>query len=235
MVTSVPATKTYLPIEQVARRLKLEVGVVEALLDSHALPGLRLGSAWLVPEIALEEFLDAEFARQNPGISTIYREPAQPSGAPVKQKRKSRSHAVRVLLRGRQLDMPSYSAAAIWAIEEFAAADSTFMDRLGAVRRGKRSYVAKNRDDLYFSRPDLPAKQMRNGWWIGTNYSRAELERMLRKACEIAGLRFGLDLIIEESGSSVMAHNDRARDFVGKGHSGLGDLARRHDDYLTQS
>jgi hypothetical protein len=129
--------------------------------------------------------------------------------------------------------MPSYSAAAIWVIEELAMADSGFMIRLGAVRRGKRRYVAQSRDDLYANRPDLPAKEMRNGWWIGTNYSRAELERMIRKACEIAGLRFGLDVVINEAGLSLTVPRNHARGFVGKGHSGLGDLARRHDDYLT--
>jgi hypothetical protein len=109
------------------------------------------------------------------------------------------------------------------------------MTRLGAVRRGKRRYVAANRDDLYFNRPDLSARQMSNGWWIGTNYSRIELERMLRKACEIAGLQFGVDVVIRESGPAVTAGIDKARAFVGKGRSGLGDLARRHDDYLTEN
>lgn len=227
------AAKVYLPVQQVARRLNLGVDVVEALLDNRELPGLRLGSTWLVPEPALEEFLDAEFARQNPGIIAISRE-AMRSGPHSGQKRRSRPHAVQVLLGGRQRDMPSYSSAAIWVIEELAAGDSTFLERLGAIRRGKRRYVARNRADLYFDRPDLAAKQMQNGWWIGTNYSRAELERMLRKACELAGLRFGLDLAIQESAPSLAAHKDRARAFVGKGHSGLGDLARRHDDYLTE-
>jgi hypothetical protein len=229
-----PATRAYLPIQQVARRLNLEVDLVEELLESHALPGLRLGSAWLVPEPALEEFLDAEFARQNPGFAVRPSFRRIDERLAVSRKRKGRAHAVQVLLKGRQLEMPSYSSAAIWAIEELAAANSTFLDRMGAVRRGRRRYVARNRDDLYFNRTDLPATQMGNGWWIGTNYSRAELERMLRTACEIAGLRFGVDLVINELSASVMPEIDRARAFVGKGRSGLGDLARRHDAYLTE-
>jgi excisionase family DNA binding protein len=232
----VPATKKYLPIEQVARRLSLDVDVVEQLLESRVLPGLRLGSAWLIPAAALEEFLDAEYARQNPGLASVSSQPAKSGRAEVvpEPNRKGRAHAVRAWLRGRQFEFPSYSAAAVWVIEELAAADSSFMKRLGAVRRGKRRYVALNRDELYFNRPDLPAKELRNGWWIGTNYSRAELERMLRRACEIAGIRFGLDLVIAETGPSILGPTARARSFRGKGHSGLGDLARRHDHYLTE-
>jgi len=58
---------------------------------------------------------------------------------------------------------------------------------------------------------------------------------MLRKACEVAGIQFGVDVVIRESGPPVPAARDKARAFVGKGHSGLGDLARRHDDYLTEA
>jgi excisionase family DNA binding protein len=228
--------KQYLPVEQVARRLNLPGEVVEELLNRHELPGLRLGSAWLVPDAALEEFLDAEFARQNPGLALVSSPTAKPNTRPVavEQKRKGRTQAVQLLFRGEQFDMPSYSTAVIWVIEKLAAADGTFLSRLGAIRRGKRRYVAQSRDDLYFNRPDLPAKQMRNGWWIGTNYKRADFERMLRTACEIAGLRFGVDLVITESGPAKIVPPRLARAFVGRGRSGLGDLARRHDDYLTE-
>jgi excisionase family DNA binding protein len=233
----VPTTKQFLPIEQVARRLNLQVDVVEALLDSRAIPGLKLGGAWLIPAPELEEFLDAEFAKQNPGLTPPLEKRLKSSGRQVSsgQMRRSPARAVRVLFRGRQVEMPSYSGAATWIIEELAAEEGTFISRLGAVRRGKRRYVAKNREDLYFNRPDLSAIQMRNGWWIGTNYSRLELARMLRTACEIAGIQFGLDVVIRESGLPVTAAKDKARAFVGKGHSGLGDLARKHDDYLTEA
>lgn len=230
------SAKQYLPVEQVARRLNLPGEVVEGLLIRHELPGLRLGPTWLVPDAALEEFLDAEFARQNPGLTLIDRPTAKSSSKPVRvdQKQKGRTQAVQVTFRGRHFDMSSYSAAAVWVIEDLAAADRSFLNRLGGVRRGKRRYVAANRSDLYYGRPDLPAKQLRSGWWIGTNYSRAELERMLRTACELAGLRFGVDLAITEARPARTAPQNVARAFVGRGRSGLGDLAKRHDDYLNE-
>ena len=228
--------KQYLPIEQVARRLNLPGEVVEGLLSRHELPGLRLGSAWLVPDAALEKFLDAEFARQNPGIALISSATVRASATPVPvgRTRKGRPQAVRVLFRGQQFDMPSYSAAAIWVVEDLAAADGAFLGRLNTVRHGKRRYVALDRNDLYDNRPDLSARQMRNGWWIGTNYKRVDFERMLRAACEIAGLRFGVDLVVTEARSAKVAPRKLVKAFVGRGHSGLGDLARRHDDYLNE-
>jgi excisionase family DNA binding protein len=231
-----PNTKQYLPLEQVARRLNLQIEIVKELLDSRTIPGLKLGGAWLIPEPELEQFLDAEFAKQNPGgiTSSMQPVPSKERPASARQRRRSPAHAVRVLFRGREVEMPSYSGAAVWIVEELAAEDAAFMTRLGAVRRGKRRYVAANRDDLYVNRPDLPARQMSNGWWIGTNYSRLELERMLRKACEISGLQFGSDVVIKESGPPVATERGQATAFVGSGHSGLGDLARRHDDYLTE-
>jgi excisionase family DNA binding protein len=229
------AGKQYLSVEQVARRLSLDAEVVDDLLKARTLPGLQLGSAWLVPESALAEFLEEEFARQNPALVTMVEKRARtPERRKSSGTRTGRMHAVQLTFRGRRMEMPNYAAAVIWVIEEIAEADATFLERLGAVRRGRRRYVARNRDELYVNRPDLPAREMRNRWWIGTNYSRTELEKMLRKACELAGLRFGLDVAIAEAGPSIATTLERAREFVGKGHSGLGDLARRHDHYLTE-
>ena len=224
--------KQYLPVEQVARRLNLPGEVVEGLLDRHELPGMRLGPTWLVPDAALEEFLDAEFVRQNPGLASGPK--ARTQQVPVDKKQKGRTQAVQVKFRGRLFDMPSYSAAAVWVVEDLADSDQGFLARFGTVRRGKRRYVSQNRHDLYFNRPDLPAKQMRNGWWIGTNYKRVDFEQMLRTACEVAGLRFGVDLVITEARPTKTAPRNIARAFVGRGRSGLGNLARRHDDYLNE-
>ncbi len=228
-------TKQYLAIEQVARRLNLKAEAVEGLLQRRELPGLLLGSAWLVPEPELEAFLDTEFLRQNARLTQVMPEAVASSatGQEATRKRKGRAHAVRVTFKGQQLDMPNYASAAIWIIEQMALDDATFLPRFGSVRRGKRRYVSTDKSALYFNRPDLPAKLMENGWWIGTNYSRAELERMLRAACRIAGIKFDVQLQITAA-EPIAWSLERARSFIGIAHSGLGDLARRHDEYLSE-
>lgn len=228
------STKQYLGMEQIGRRLGLDVAVVQRLLEQRVLPGIHLGDTWVVPEADLEAFLRAEFRSQNTKTQ-IPIDTAVPQPQTRRKERRGQAHAVRLYLRGREKEMPNYASAAISAIEDLAAGDQTFLDRLGAVRRGKRRYVAGNRSDLYSNRPDLPARQMRNGWWIGTNYSRIELEKMLRIACRLSGLEFGSDLVITAAEPTSKAQAERARDFVGIAHSGLGDLAERHDEYLAQA
>ena len=228
------AAKQYLAVEQVARRLNLPGEVVEGLLDRHELPGLRLGAAWLVPDSALEEFLDTEFARQNPGIARASQEMRAKAGPVIKPRTKGRTNAVKLLFLGRELDMPSYSAAAVWVIEELAAKDAGFLHKLAERRRGGTRFVSEERAGLYSKSPGRAARRMRNGWWIGTNHNRGALEQMLRAACEIAGLRFGVDLVVTEARPAKLPPRSAARAFVGRGRSGLGDLARRHDDYLNE-
>jgi hypothetical protein len=35
------------------------------------------------------------------------------------------------------------------------------------------------------------------GWWLGTNIANRDKERLAKIACEVAGLKFGKDLVIE--------------------------------------
>ena len=86
-------------------------------------------------------------------------------------------------------------------IEVLAERDPTFLGRFTALpRHGRtRRYVAQNRNDLYPGRPDLieeHSHQLRSGFWIGTNISRKQIERILAVACDVAGLRYGADLKI---------------------------------------
>jgi hypothetical protein len=84
--------------------------------------------------------------------------------------------------------------------EELASRDSAFLERFAAVaKHGRiRRYLARRREELYPDRPDLSryAKQLRGGWWIGTNFANREKRRMLEIACEVAEIKFGSDLRI---------------------------------------
>jgi predicted type IV restriction endonuclease len=59
--------------------------------------------------------------------------------------------------------------------------------------------VSQQRSDLNPGRPDLAEKysrQLRSGYWLGTNVSRQQVETILKTACEVAGLRYGSDFSI---------------------------------------
>ncbi len=81
--------------------------------------------------------------------------------------------------------------------------DDKFLSSLGRERARSRRLVAATPEAIYPRRPDLAKKyvfQLDTGWWIGTNYSWRDAERILRTACRIAGLTYGTDLVIEDNG-----------------------------------
>ena len=79
--------------------------------------------------------------------------------------------------------------------ELFAKEDEGFLERFAARKHGKkRRYLARNRNELYPGRPDLSeehAIEIANGWWMGTNYSRRDLQKMIDLAREVAGPHLG--------------------------------------------
>ena len=100
-------------------------------------------------------------------------------------------------------EFPARSAqeVLIKVFEELAARDKTFLERFAAIpRHGRfRRYVAREKLDLYPNRPDLCEEfshQLKSGWWLGTNYSRKGISKIIRMAAEVAGLTFGRDLTI---------------------------------------
>ena len=77
--------------------------------------------------------------------------------------------------------------------------DPMFLERFATLpKHGRtRRYLARSRDELYPGRPDLVrdfSYEVRPGWWLGINLSRNAIERIVKMACEVAGLTYGGDL-----------------------------------------
>ncbi len=62
----------------------------------------------------------------------------------------------------------------------------------------KRRYLAQTREELCTDSPHLAANayEVRQGWWVDTHTSRAGIETRIRMACEVAGVKFRKDLVI---------------------------------------
>ena len=83
--------------------------------------------------------------------------------------------------------------------EELCSRDATFPERFAAYpHSGKRPYLARTRDELHPGHPDLAREstQLGNGWWLDVNLHNATKERIVRMACDLAGLRYGSDLVL---------------------------------------
>ncbi len=82
---------------------------------------------------------------------------------------------------------------------ELADRDASFMERFAALPKHGRSrrFVARTKEELYPGREDLAqdhSYEFRPGWWIGTNYGVQQMNGIIEKACDVAGLRFGTDV-----------------------------------------
>ena len=68
--------------------------------------------------------------------------------------------------------------------------DADFLERFASRKHGKkRRYVSRNRSELYHDRPDLVNEhsiEIVPGWWMGTNYSRNNIQKIIDLACEVA-------------------------------------------------
>lgn len=75
-------------------------------------------------------------------------------------------------------------------------------DRLNAVSGVKgrvRPLIARTPEELYPGRPDLVefSREFVPGWFVGTNYSRRDVMRLIRAAAEACELTWGVDIHVE--------------------------------------
>ncbi len=89
----------------------------------------------------------------------------------------------------------------IAVFEALSKRDSTFLERFAArPKHGRtRRYLARSPDELYPGRPDLAKEhsfKLRSGWYVGTNVSHAQIERIIEMACEVSRVRYGKELIV---------------------------------------
>jgi predicted type IV restriction endonuclease len=88
----------------------------------------------------------------------------------------------------------------IQVFREFAERDPGFLERFAALPKHgrKRRYLARTREELYPGSPHLVdnAYEVQPGWWIDTHASRAGIETRIKMASEVAGVRYGKDVLV---------------------------------------
>ena len=83
----------------------------------------------------------------------------------------------------------------------FEREDPEFMERFAVKTISRsRNLVARNRADLYEKNHlvDKHSKELGNGWWLGTNLSKAQVREHIKTACGIEGVGFGSQLKLIE-------------------------------------
>lgn len=87
-------------------------------------------------------------------------------------------------------------------LKTFQLENSQFMGALASETKTKtRRLVATKRIDLYanYDRYGHRARDLGNGWWLGTNYGARSIRRFIKIACGVAGVKLGSQLkLIDE-------------------------------------
>jgi predicted type IV restriction endonuclease len=89
----------------------------------------------------------------------------------------------------------------IGVFEALSRRDPSFLERFAArPKHGRtRRYLARTADELYPGRPDLAREhfsKLTSGWYVGTNVSKAQIERITEMCCEVARIRLGKDVLV---------------------------------------
>ena len=88
----------------------------------------------------------------------------------------------------------------VQVFREFAERDSSFLERFAALPKHgrKRRYLARTREELYPGSEHLVdnAYEVRPGWWVDKHASRSGIETRIKMACEVAGVKYGKDLVV---------------------------------------
>jgi hypothetical protein len=76
--------------------------------------------------------------------------------------------------------------------------DPSFLDRFYVSLPGgnHRKIISRNIIELYPTNPELTSesREFLPGWWVGLNYSRKSIERIILHALNFAGLRRNIDI-----------------------------------------
>lgn len=104
-------------------------------------------------------------------------------------------------LDGRQFPARNARDVLVKVFETLASRDNSFLERFAALpKHGRtRRYLARTPEELYPGRADLArdhSAKLNSGWYLGTNVSRAAIERIIEMACDVVHLRFGYDLLV---------------------------------------
>ena len=84
-------------------------------------------------------------------------------------------------------------------LRRFADLDADILEKFSEGQGRTRRFLTRNPKAIYPGREDLSnyTAEVCHGWWVGTNYSRADVRRLLRAACQVAGLIWEVDLRVD--------------------------------------
>ncbi len=112
------------------------------------------------------------------------------------------TRAGKLTFRGKQIAYANAKEAMVLLLRQLATEDPQFLERVAQHPNSegrKRRYVARSAADLYPDREDLRecCEELPGGWLVATNLNNKTKTSILEGAAEVAGLRWGKDMVVE--------------------------------------
>ena len=128
-----------------------------------------------------------------PGATSTVSIPASSMSPAVKKPKRledvHKRSVVSFVFRGKAHESTSAREVMCSVFRLLAKEEPGFLERFAARKHSKkRRYLAQDRQELYPGRPDLAEDfsiEIAPGWWLGTNYSRRHMRRILDLALEV--------------------------------------------------
>ncbi len=149
-------------------------------------PDLDVCSQFLERQIQNNPHLDKYKSEKAPSIKQT-----KPSAFVNNTIRNRTTDAFDFVFKGKQVSARSAREVMTKILQLLSQEDGGFLERFASRKHGKkRRYLARDKRDLYPGRPDLADQhsvEVVSGWWLGTNYSRRNIQDIIDLALEVAG------------------------------------------------
>ncbi len=102
-------------------------------------------------------------------------------------------------LFGNAQSAPNAAAALVDILQAIARQFPNSIEAIAEAAKGRsRNHIARSPEEIYPARPDLArAAEIAPGWLVGLNIANREKIRIIREACRVTGLQFGVDVKVD--------------------------------------
>ena len=150
----------------------------------------------------VEEFIQGQGPKTG-AASDIQTPPPYHQGVikPVSESDKGQQEKFSFTFRGRTERFRKGKELLVGVFERLLQEDAQLYEKLEPHLKGRtRQYLAQDRSAIYRNDPKRAKTQsasLSDGWWIGTHSSNSMKREQIQKACQVAGIKFGEDLIVK--------------------------------------